>query len=567
MSTSARKPNYTLPIIVMFFLFAMISFVTGFQNPFGVILKAQLGLSNFQSQLGAAANFIAYAIMGIPAGMLLQKRGYKFSAISAVLVGLLGVAIMFASSYIEGENTIFLVYIIGALVAGFSMCMLNTVVNPMLNTLGGGGNKGNQLIQFGGTCNSLAATICPIFVGILIGNVTQETSMTDARPALYVAGGIFLVAFIVLGLAKLPEPILEEQKAKKAAGVVEEQPSLAGALGFRHFILGALAIFLYIGIEIGVPQIANVYMTAPTVEQAQATLDKYNAELAQLAAVDPVAAKVVDELVEYQGNVEAAESANPIEKAFEEASEAIPAPDAQGFAEAAAETATACTADCDSCENDCYKACTEPCEKTCDKACTEAAESLPAEIVAAQAIVDGSVVPGLGMGAAVAGALVGMYWFMMLIGRLIGGVIGGKVSSRAMLTGVSAAAIILLLLGIFCDTSVTVSVPGFSNAGGGLSFEMVPAPINILFFVLCGLCTSVMWGGIFNLAVEGLGKYTAAASGFFMVMVCGGGIILPIQAGIADAFGYLTSYWVLVACAAYLLFYALVGSKVNKRAE
>jgi FHS family L-fucose permease-like MFS transporter len=94
---------------------------------------------------------------------------------------------------------------------------------------------------------------------------------------------------------------------------------------------------------------------------------------------------------------------------------------------------------------------------------------------------------------------------------------------------------------------------------------MFEVPINILFFVLCGLCTSVMWGGIFNLAVEGLGKYTAVASGFFMVMVCGGGIILPIQAGIADSFGYLSSYWVLVACAAYLLFYALIGSKVSKR--
>lgn len=563
MSTSARKPNYTLPIIVMFFLFAMISFVTGFQNPFGVILKAQLGLSNFQSQLGAAANFIAYAIMGIPAGMLLQKRGYKFSAISAVLVGLLGVAIMFASSYLDGNNAIFTVYIIGALVAGFSMCMLNTVVNPMLNTLGGGGNKGNQLIQFGGTCNSLAATICPIFVGILIGNVSQETSLIDARPALYVAGGIFLLAFVVLGLAKLPEPILEEQKAKKAAGVVEEQPSVAGALGFRHFVLGALGIFLYIGLEIGVPQIANVYMTAPTLEQAQATVDAYNADLAKLAAVDPVAAQVVDELVDYQGNVEAAESVNPIEEAFEKASEAIADPAAVGMAEAASEIDSACT--------DCEKeACTKSCETPCDKGCTAAAanaDNLPADVVAAKAIVDGSVPAGLGMGAAVAGALCGMYWFMMLIGRLIGGVVGGKVSSRAMLTFVSTAALVLLLLGIFCDTATTVSVPGFSNAGGSLSFEMVPAPVNILFFVLCGLCTSVMWGGIFNLAVEGLGKYTAAGSGFFMVMVCGGGIILPLQASMADSFGYLASYWVLVACAAYLLFYALVGSKVSKRAE
>lgn len=66
MSTEQKK-NYALPIIVMFALFAMISFVTGLQNPMGVIVKSQFGASNFMSQLGNAANFIAYAFMGIPA--------------------------------------------------------------------------------------------------------------------------------------------------------------------------------------------------------------------------------------------------------------------------------------------------------------------------------------------------------------------------------------------------------------------------------------------------------------------------------------------------------------------
>lgn len=513
----------------MFFLFAMISFVTGFQNPFGVILKAQLGLNNFQSQLGAAANFIAYAIMGIPAGILLQKKGYKFSAISAVLVGLIGVVIMFASSYVEGNNTIFTIYLIGALVAGFSMCMLNTVVNPMLNTLGGGGNKGNQLIQFGGTLNSLAATICPIFVGILIGNVTKETSLIDARPALYVAGGVFILAFVVLGLAKLPEPILDELKAKKESGAAQvAAPTLGGALGFRHFVLGAVAIFLYIGIEIGIPQIANVFMTAPTVEQARVTMQRFEAQEAAAANIAIEAA-----------NVEAAGDTNSIEEAFEDASEDMVAPDAAGISAASIEEEVAAHANGEVVTAD--------------------------EYTAAKSIVDGTVKPGMGMDAAIAGALVGMYWFMMLIGRLIGGSVGGKISSRVMLSTVAGVALILLLAGIFANPASTVSVPGFSSANGSLSFEMVQAPINILFFVLCGLCTSVMWGGIFNLAVEGLGKYTAVASGFFMVMVCGGGIILPIQATIADSFGYLSSYWVLVACAAYLLFYAMVGSKVTRR--
>lgn len=507
------KKNYTLPIIVMFFLFMMISFVTGFQNPFGIILKEQLKLTTFQSQLGAAANFIAYAIMGIPAGILLQRKGYKFSAISAVLVGLAGVALMFISSFFTAQTLVFSIYLAGALVAGFSMCMLNTVVNPMLNTLGGGGKTGNRLIQFGGTCNSLAATICPIFVGFLIGNNLQGVTMITARPALYIAAGIFLLALIVLYFSKLPEPILDELKEKEKNGDAgKAEPTLGEVLKFRHFVLGAVGIFLYLGIEIGIPQIANVYMTSPTLESATKIVNGYEADHPELQKTQPasqVSASAIEDAIAGNGS-EALE--NPV---------------------------------------------------TAEEINTIAGEEITSEeYESASNIVSGKIKPGLGIAAEIAGALCGMYWLMMLIGRLLGGVLGGKISSRVMLATVASAAIVFLLLAILTDTSNLIKVPGVSS---DLSFRMYDVPVNILFFVLCGLCTSVMWGGIFNLAVEGLGKYTAVASGFFMVMVCGGGIILPFQAYLADAFGYLSSYWVLVACAAYLLYYALAGSKVSKK--
>lgn len=74
---STKKQNYLLPIIMMIALFGMISFVTGLANPMGVIVKNQFGASNFMATLGYFANFIAYAFMGYPAGMLLQKIGYK----------------------------------------------------------------------------------------------------------------------------------------------------------------------------------------------------------------------------------------------------------------------------------------------------------------------------------------------------------------------------------------------------------------------------------------------------------------------------------------------------------
>jgi FHS family L-fucose permease-like MFS transporter len=153
----------------------------------------------------------------------------------------------------------------------------------------------------------------------------------------------------------------------------------------------------------------------------------------------------------------------------------------------------------------------------------------------------------------------------MLIGRLIGASIGGKVSSKSMLTVTSVVGLILVALAMF-SPATPVSIPVLqTSATGALSFGLTEVPVYALYLLLVGFCTSIMWGGIFNLAVEGLGKYLAAASGLFMVLVCGGGILPAIQGWIADLAGYQISYWVIFASLAYLLYYALIGCKnVNK---
>ena len=469
-----EKKNYTLPIIVMYFMFAMISFVTGFQNPFGIILKEQFDLTNFESQLGNAANFIAYAFMGIPAGLILQKKGYRFSSIAAVLVGLAGVALMFLSSTLES---------------------------------GVFGKKGNQLLQFGGAANSLAATICPVLVGYLMGSTLKGLTLEAARPALYIAMGIFAFALIVLFFSKLPEPLLEE--AKRNEGKATENATIGGALKYRHFTLGVLAIFLYVGIEVGIPNMANLYMTTQTKEEAQATVDEYNKQQSDAAYLATLQAQ-------DQANAEAL-AAYQLDKTkyTEEEANALIQYENQVIGEK--------------------------------------------QYAASNAIVQGDKEPGKGMNPSAAGSLVGMYWLLMLVGRLVGGSLGSKFSSRGQLTTVATIAILFLLCAMFMPDK-QILIPGFEN----MSFTMIEAPVCVLFFILCGLCTSVMWGGIFNLAVEGLGKYTAVASGFFMVMVCGGGILPLIQGAVADVAGYLSSYWVLAAAVGYLLFYAQIGSRAKK---
>ena len=430
--TQEKKNGKIIAIITMIFLFGMISFVTNLAAPMGIVLKNQFDVSNALGMLGNFGNFIAYAVMGIPSGILLQRVGYKKTALIAVAIGFIGVGIQFLSGHSSPEMA-FAVYLIGAFVAGFSMCLLNTVVNPMLNKLGGEGNKGNQLIQVGGSFNSVMATITPMFVGILIAGSIEKATISQIFPVMYTAMAVFAFAFFVLLFVRIPEP--------NAAATTEPISTLMkGALKFRHFVLGAIAIFVYVGIEVGVPGTLNLFLT------------------------------------------------DPVEKG------------------------------------------------------------------------------GAGIASTISGFVVGTYWFLMLIGRLAGASLGAKVSSKAMLTFTSALGLILVFLAIFSSTGTLVNLPVLQqSATGGLSFGFAEVPINAMYLVLVGLCTSIMWGGIFNLAVEGLGKYLAAASGLFMVLVCGGGILPVIQGWVADVAGFMARYWVIIAALAYLLYYGLVGCKnVNK---
>ena len=430
--TQQKQNGKLIAIITMIFLFGMISFVTNLAAPMGIVLKNQFSVSNALGMLGNFGNFIAYAVMGIPSGILLQRVGYKKTALIAVAVGFIGVGIQYLSGH-SSPDMAFAVYLIGAFIAGFSMCLLNTVVNPMLNKLGGEGNKGNQLIQVGGSFNSVMATITPMFVGILIAGSIEKATISQIFPVMYTAMAVFAIAFFVLLIVPIPEP--------NAATSTEPIGKLmSGALKFRHFILGAIAIFVYVGVEVGVPGTLNLFLT------------------------------------------------DPIEKG------------------------------------------------------------------------------GAGISSTISGFVVGTYWFLMLIGRLAGASLGAKISSKAMLTFTSALGLLLVFLAIFSSTGSLVNLPVLQqSATGGLSFGFAEVPINAMYLVLVGLCTSIMWGGIFNLAVEGLGKYLAAASGLFMVLVCGGGILPVIQGLVADIAGFMPRYWVIIAALGYLLFYGLVGCKnVNK---
>lgn len=410
MSTKQSNSLRIITIIAMMFLYAMISFVTNLAAPVGKIWGESFtdpAQAERMGMLGNLFNFLAYLIMGIPAGNILSRFGYKKTALTAIVIGACGMAVQ----WLSGPMNSFAIYLCGALLGGFCVCMLNTVVNPMLNLLGGGGNKGNQLNMIGGTLNSLTGSLTPMLVGALIGESLAGKTIMDVSMLLLMAIGVFAVVYGIILLTPFAEP--------QGAGqnVTYERSPWA----FRHMTLGVIAIFFYVGVEVGIP----------------ATLISY---------LNPTA----------------------------------------GFA--------------------------------------------------------------------AAGFIAGLYWLLMLVGRTIGSFIGGKVSSRTMVICVASAAILLMGAAMILGDSILVSLPT------SWTFELQAMPIAALLIMLCGLCTSVMWTSIFNMATEGLGKYTAKASGIFMMMVVGGGIVPYIQSLVA-AHNCLISYIVPVIGVAFILFYALWGSK------
>lgn len=406
-----KKQNKSLTIITivaMMFLYAMISFVTNLAAPVGKIWGASFddpAQAERMGMLGNLFNFLAYLIMGIPAGNFLAKHGYKKTALTAIFLGFLGISVQWLSGVVDS----FYVYLFGALLGGFCVCMLNTVVNPMLNLLGGGGNRGNQLNLIGGTLNSLSGSLTPMLVGAIVGESLAGKEIDDVNIVLYIAMVVFAVIYLVIRLTPIAEP----------AGAGQQVTYERSPWAFRHLTLGVIAIFFYVGVEVGIPATLISYLTPK-------------------------------------------------------------------------------------------------------------------------------------VGFAVAGFIAGRYWILMLIGRFIGSAIGGKVSSRTMVTCVASVAIALMVAAMVIGDSIMVKTI--------VRGEVMMVPLASTLLVLCGLCTSVMWTSIFNMATEGLGKYTAKASGIFMMMVVGGGIVPYIQSLIA-AHNCLASYIVPVIGVAFILFYALWGSK------
>ena len=256
----SNQKNYVLPMIIigaLFFVFGFLTWVNGTLIPY-LKIACQLE-TDFQSYLVATAFFIAYTVMAVPSSFVLRKTGYKKGMALGLLIMAVG-AILFVPAANARDYNMFL---IGLFIIGTGMALLQTASNPYVSIIGPIESAAMR-ISIMGISNKVAGILAGLIFGYIALNdagvlekslltmdaATKETTLNELAsrvivPYMIIAGSLVALAIAIL-FSGLPD-IHEEEDDKSIKSTVVRKTSV---FQYPHLILGMVAIFLYVGVEV-----------------------------------------------------------------------------------------------------------------------------------------------------------------------------------------------------------------------------------------------------------------------------------------------------------------------------
>ena len=254
-----QTPNYTFALIVVIAVCFLIGFVTTMNNSMIEFCKNAFQLDNTQSQLVNTAFYGAYAL-SIPFGLMMSKIGYKATLVLGLAVVGLGFVINFLciNGNLEGSvDTIYWMFLGSMTVVALGIVMIQLFANPYVMVLGSP-EKGAFRMTLSQALNSVATTVAPIFIiNVILSGKEAKNAVPADIPYPYLGLGLFtLLLCVILFFLKLPN-INEGEQAAEASGVQKTYKS--SVFKYPHVWLGALGIFMYMGLEIGVPSMLAAY--------------------------------------------------------------------------------------------------------------------------------------------------------------------------------------------------------------------------------------------------------------------------------------------------------------------
>lgn len=265
-------------ISVLFFIFGAITWVNGTLISY---LQVACELSNFQALFVTFAFYISYTLTAMPSAMVLQRTGFKKGMTIGLLTMAVGSLIFIpAASYRQ-----YLLFLIGLFVMGTGLSLLQTATNPYVTILGPKETAAKR-ISIMGICNKLAGCIAPIVLAhFLLGNSNdfvanvdslseaERATALDALAARVIVPYIFVtVALAILGVALMFTPLPEIDSEEESAEELENIKGKTSILQFPHLILGTIALFFYVGVEVIAADTIIKYGQSLDIEMAKAKM-------------------------------------------------------------------------------------------------------------------------------------------------------------------------------------------------------------------------------------------------------------------------------------------------------
>jgi MFS transporter, FHS family, L-fucose permease len=258
---TSQQKSYALPMIIigaLFFIFGFVTWVNGTLIPY-LKIACQLE-TDLESYLVATAFFIAYTVMAIPAAMVLKRTGYKKGMSIGLFVMAIG-AILFVPAASARNFNLFLV---GLFIIGSGLALLQTASNPYVSLIGPMESAAKR-ISIMGICNKVAGIIAGLIFGYIalkdadvleqslkgMDAATRDTTLDELAGRVIVPYIIIASVLVVLAVAilfsGLPD-IQDEDSAEDSSALTSHGKT--SVTDFPHLLLGVLALFLYVGVEV-----------------------------------------------------------------------------------------------------------------------------------------------------------------------------------------------------------------------------------------------------------------------------------------------------------------------------
>lgn len=224
-------------------MFFSLGFALGINSFLIPVLKGGLDISSSVSYLLIAATFIPFLIFGYPASMAIAKIGYK----GTMAVSFLLFAIAFGGYIFSAKEESFVLFLVASFISGTANTVLQAAVNPYVTILGPIESAARR-ISCMGICNKLAWPVAPLFLAWVINKSVDDTVLTDLYTPFYIIIGIFILLGVLSLLAPLPEvkAVGEDENSTQDCPYAASKTSI---WQFPHLLLGALALFVYVGVE------------------------------------------------------------------------------------------------------------------------------------------------------------------------------------------------------------------------------------------------------------------------------------------------------------------------------